>query len=78
MFLRGPAPEKVPSRMWRPRAASSWRASEAWACPRAVQEQRAGVEDYAEKLAVASRRAEKMVKEFEELGAGEEGVGGWG
>lgn len=34
-----------------------------------LREQRAGVEDYAEKLAVASRRAEKMVKEFEELGA---------
>ncbi|KAL4447991.1 hypothetical protein ABPG75_005210 [Micractinium tetrahymenae] len=34
-----------------------------------LREQRSGVEEYAEKLAAASRRAEKMVKEFEELGA---------
>lgn len=39
-------------------------------CPRALQEQRAGVEEYADKLAAASRRAELMVKEFEEMGAG--------
>ena len=36
-----------------------------------VQERRAGVEEYAEKLAVASRRAEALVKEFEEMGAGD-------
>jgi len=47
-------------------------------CP---QERKAGVEGYAEKLAAASRRAERMVKEFEEMGAGKstawggEGVG---
>ena len=41
------------------------------------QERKAGMEEYAEKLAAASRRAEAMVKEFEEMGAGEgEGQGG--
>lgn len=35
-----------------------------------LQERRAGMEEYAEKLALASRRAERMVKEFEEMGAG--------
>lgn len=39
------------------------------------QERKAGIEDLAEKLAGASRRAERLVKEFEELGAGET-VGG--
>ncbi|PSC68192.1 sorting nexin 2A [Micractinium conductrix] len=34
-----------------------------------LRERRAGVEEYAEKLAVASRRAEALVKEFEEMGA---------
>ncbi|KAL4859717.1 5'-3' exoribonuclease 2 [Chlorella vulgaris] len=34
-----------------------------------LREKRAGVEEYAEKLAAASRRAELMVKEFEEMGA---------
>ncbi|EFN57618.1 hypothetical protein CHLNCDRAFT_142705 [Chlorella variabilis] len=34
-----------------------------------LREQRAGVEEYADKLAAASRRAELMVKEFEEMGA---------
>lgn len=34
-----------------------------------LRERRAGVEDYAEKQAAASRQAERMVKEFEEMGA---------
>ena len=36
------------------------------------------MEEYAEKLAAASRRAESMVKEFEEMGAGGRGRAGWG
>ena len=43
-----------------------------------AQERKAGIEDLAEKLAGASRRAERLVKEFEELGAGEGGRGAGG
>ena len=42
-----------------------------------LQERKAGLEEYAEKLAGASRRAELMVKEFEEMGAGGRAGLGW-
>lgn len=44
--------------------------------PHSAQERKVEVEELAEKLAGASRRAEKLVKEFEELGAGEGRMGG--
>lgn len=38
--------------------------------PPTPQGDRAVVEEYQEKVAVASRKAEKVVRQFEELGAG--------
>lgn len=62
LFLCHPPPNHVQTQPSQPTA------HPASAC---LQERRAGVEEYAEKLATASRRAERMVKEFEDIGAGE-------
>ena len=62
------APHPPPTRLLPPASSPPPPPSTPLHPPTPPQEEKVGIEDYGEKLAAASRRAERVVREFEELG----------